>query len=537
MAYLPGFKHDIFISYAHDNNPGAEAGAGGRITRLHRLLEERLRELTGRELDIWRDTTLARNQEFDKTIRQAVEDSGIFLAVNSTAYRNSSYCKQEIEWFAARTQEDGYGLSIVDRRRIFNLLLEDIHYNQWPPSFQGATQYNFFEKTPGDTVTLPAEPESDQFKSEFNVLLRNLCRTLRDFKEVIETRRRRIEEPPPPSDQKFTVFLADTSEDLRRTIRRRLINELLEKGVRLAESVPPPLESEPHDEKAVAEINRSHLCVHLFDASPGRDIEDTPDQFFTHRQVELGKQRARAQLIWLPNSIDYEAIAYEPHRKFLQSLENAKRDSSGYRFIREPLTPDAVVREIMAWRQRHDETWRLSVAKPGRRVARSDSGRRRRRTFRRINPYRRIACHPRKVFARAGPFRRQLAVARGSVRGNLPLRRRLGQPGATRRSRRFRLDHAGPGRAAPLADLRRDDDAVRLPGRLRQLLRPARSDEPQPVPGPRMTRQQRQQAIEGPIRLFGGSISPRLLDRALNDVGDKSDQLPVMQHALMRTWE
>jgi energy-coupling factor transporter ATP-binding protein EcfA2 len=54
---------------------------------------------------------------------------------------------------------------------------------------------------------------------------------------------------------------------------------------------------------------------------------------------------------------------------------------------------------------------------------------------------------------------------------------------------------------------------------------------------PRLTRQQRQQAIEGPIRLFGGAISPRLLDRVLNDVGDKLDQLPVMQHALMRTWE
>src|SRR5215510_5456113 len=54
---------------------------------------------------------------------------------------------------------------------------------------------------------------------------------------------------------------------------------------------------------------------------------------------------------------------------------------------------------------------------------------------------------------------------------------------------------------------------------------------------PRLTRQQHQHAIEGPIRLFGASISPQLLDRLLNDVGDKSDQLPVMQHALMRTWE
>ncbi len=54
---------------------------------------------------------------------------------------------------------------------------------------------------------------------------------------------------------------------------------------------------------------------------------------------------------------------------------------------------------------------------------------------------------------------------------------------------------------------------------------------------PRLTRQQRQQAIEGPIRLFNAQIAPRLLDRVLNDVGDKSDQLPVMQHALMRTWD
>jgi energy-coupling factor transporter ATP-binding protein EcfA2 len=54
---------------------------------------------------------------------------------------------------------------------------------------------------------------------------------------------------------------------------------------------------------------------------------------------------------------------------------------------------------------------------------------------------------------------------------------------------------------------------------------------------PRLTRQQRQQAIEGPIRLFGQEITARLLDRVLNDIGEQADQLPVMQYALMRTWE
>lgn len=54
---------------------------------------------------------------------------------------------------------------------------------------------------------------------------------------------------------------------------------------------------------------------------------------------------------------------------------------------------------------------------------------------------------------------------------------------------------------------------------------------------PRLTRRQRRQAIEGPIKLFSEEITPRLIDQVLNDVGDQPDQLPVMQHALMRTWQ
>jgi WD40 repeat protein len=53
---------------------------------------------------------------------------------------------------------------------------------------------------------------------------------------------------------------------------------------------------------------------------------------------------------------------------------------------------------------------------------------------------------------------------------------------------------------------------------------------------PRMTRDQRRSAIEGPIRMAGGTITPRLVQRILNELGEDPGQLPVMQHALMRTW-
>lgn len=54
---------------------------------------------------------------------------------------------------------------------------------------------------------------------------------------------------------------------------------------------------------------------------------------------------------------------------------------------------------------------------------------------------------------------------------------------------------------------------------------------------PQMTRDNLRRAIEGPIAVGGGIISARLLHQLLNDVGDNPDQLPILQHALMRTWD
>ncbi|HEX5736569.1 MAG TPA: hypothetical protein VF131_27305 [Blastocatellia bacterium] len=54
---------------------------------------------------------------------------------------------------------------------------------------------------------------------------------------------------------------------------------------------------------------------------------------------------------------------------------------------------------------------------------------------------------------------------------------------------------------------------------------------------PRMTDDERREAITGPVKVGGGDISSPLVNRLLNDVGDNPDQLPILQHALMRTWD
>lgn len=54
---------------------------------------------------------------------------------------------------------------------------------------------------------------------------------------------------------------------------------------------------------------------------------------------------------------------------------------------------------------------------------------------------------------------------------------------------------------------------------------------------PRMTLLQREKAIARPAATEGVAFARPLLDRLLDDVGDDPDQLPILQHALQRTWE
>ncbi|HEU0199790.1 MAG TPA: AAA family ATPase, partial [Burkholderiaceae bacterium] len=54
---------------------------------------------------------------------------------------------------------------------------------------------------------------------------------------------------------------------------------------------------------------------------------------------------------------------------------------------------------------------------------------------------------------------------------------------------------------------------------------------------PRMTREQIRSAIVGPARVFDADVEPALVTSLLNEVGADPDQLPLLQHALMRMWQ
>ncbi|EIJ36593.1 hypothetical protein [Thiothrix nivea] len=53
---------------------------------------------------------------------------------------------------------------------------------------------------------------------------------------------------------------------------------------------------------------------------------------------------------------------------------------------------------------------------------------------------------------------------------------------------------------------------------------------------PRLTREQLREAIALPAKLFGGAVDEALINQLLNEAGNNPDQLPLLQHALLRLW-
>ena len=54
---------------------------------------------------------------------------------------------------------------------------------------------------------------------------------------------------------------------------------------------------------------------------------------------------------------------------------------------------------------------------------------------------------------------------------------------------------------------------------------------------PRLSRDQLKQAITGPGRVFGGDVTPEVINEMINVVAGDPDQLPILQHALARMWD
>ena len=203
--------------------------------------------------------------------------------------------------------------------------LEDEHFGI---EFRGVL--NTFEGYAGPHFVLAHQQEADRLRDsvprgvevlEFEDFDQPLLDLLRDLAEFAPTPDPQVQDAQTENEPEFDVHLAAVCPSLQGT-RDRIRRELERQHVRVGEAIPPPRDRDGHREAAARAMDRARISVHLLDQFPGDKVDDDSGSTYPQEQLRVGLARATHQLIWMPQSLDLEAIEDSSHRGLLESLEN-----------------------------------------------------------------------------------------------------------------------------------------------------------------------------------------------------------------------
>jgi hypothetical protein len=327
------FENDIFISYAHIDDQPLVEGQKGWISSFHRALEIRLAQLMGRPPSLWRDPKLSGNDVFSDRLVQRLPRVALLVCVLSPRYVRSDWCMRELSEFVKATAETG-GLRIGDKARVFKVVKTPVPLGQQPEEFRGLLGYDFYTV---DTEVGRARELSQTADAEAQRLYwLKLDDLAHDIAESLERMDRGASvEAPPPSDGR-TVYLAETSFDMRdaRDVVRR---ELLGHGHLVLPDRPLPLVG-PECEQAVREeLARASLSIHLIGRNYGLIPEGARESLVVIQNelaIERGQQGPFSRLVWLPPDFSSEE---EKQLQFVDRLQTDVRIQAGADILQTPL--------------------------------------------------------------------------------------------------------------------------------------------------------------------------------------------------------
>jgi TIR domain len=323
MGYTP-FQHDIFLSYARADDEGENW-----ISQFEAQLRIALRHRGSKDITLWRDTRdLKGHQDIDSTIKEALDSTALFLALNSILYPKSDYCRSELQYFLGKTDGDGIGRKIGTSNRWFNILQYNIPYDQWLRELADVPAYHFHDTTPesgkkGDRL----QPGTPLFKSRMNDLADQLIGMLEHINPAVLPHRREPEKPLEiRRPDRFAVYIADVFDDLL-PLQACLVEGLERQDIQVMTSQPPEGQAARISHAPTDAIAAADLSIHLINRN-----SDTVAQ----QQLELGIAHARKAIIWVPTDWNLTSERSIPQARVITMLQSDAEKAERCRVIREP---------------------------------------------------------------------------------------------------------------------------------------------------------------------------------------------------------
>lgn len=307
MAYVSGYKHDIFVSYARVNDQPVLDAKTGWVTTFVKTLQNFLAQKLGRpdSFSLWMDPQLAGNVAITPEIMQELRESAILLMFWSPGYLASYWCQKEQNHFLTLVRN-------CPNSRIFLVELDALELTERPEELRDILGYRFWvsdRQEKSERVLDPTrDSDRDRYLDMLNALVTDLTAQLQTMRTQdtpnqssdVQTTMATLAEP------KATVFLANVTDDLY-FIRQDVKQYLQQANLKVLPDTAYSLEGQAFQQAMRHDLAQSDVFVQLLSAVTGPKPPDVPRGFVCCR-YELAVEAQIPILQWRPPDLDLTTV-------------------------------------------------------------------------------------------------------------------------------------------------------------------------------------------------------------------------------------
>ena len=306
MVFVPGFQHDIFVSYAHVDDvplPGVEKGW---VTNLIDTLKTKLSMQLGRSdaYSLWMDYELAHHVKLTPQIMDALNHTAIMVVILSPGYLASEWCMREKNTFLQFIKEGSSRVFVIERNII--------EAQDRPSEFEDLIGFRFWLRDrEGKPPKILGEPKPSPDELDYyrvvDEVVSGLQKALGDLKREHENHADGMAGYQEPS-----VFLAEVTDDLEQE-RASMKSYLNQFGINTLPNTWYSQEPTNFRQCAQRDLAQCLAFVQLLSGSTGRKPPDLPKGYLS-LQLELAEAMGKKVFQWRSPSLDINSLKDEEHK-------------------------------------------------------------------------------------------------------------------------------------------------------------------------------------------------------------------------------
>ena len=311
MGIVSGFKHDLFVSYAHFDNE-ADAQGVHWVSQFQVDLKNALRQRVGSDPTIFFDTRNFEAGDHVDFLIDNVNQSAIFLAMLSPSYVAREFTIRELQAYCDRAAEVRAVVTV-------ELLPVDDESNHALLRGRKRTPFWWKDQMAQDIpLRLTAKFNAELYNERLQVLSHQLKKLLLDQRdhgahraaaEVPRLQPQQAAATVAPASESKAVLLAQTTDDLYDE-RERVRGYLDQYGIKVLPENDYPQGGQHFAAAFDADVARSELFVQLLGNFGSRKPPDLP-QTYAQYQYETAKGSGLKILQWRHPDL---ALANVTHR-------------------------------------------------------------------------------------------------------------------------------------------------------------------------------------------------------------------------------